>query len=58
MSITYQGIVVVCCLLCTSFKPILLGSYRERSITVKHVIENSRMNPNWPNMYRSIVYVA
>lgn len=35
-----------------------MGSYREKSITVKHVIENSRMNPNWLNMFRSIVYVA
>jgi hypothetical protein len=35
-----------------------LGPCRVKSITVKLVIENSRMNPNWLNMYRSTVYVV
>jgi hypothetical protein len=40
------------------FKTILLGSYRGHSITVKRVIENSRLIPNCLNMFSSILCVA
>jgi len=40
------------------FKSNILGSYRGHSITVKRVIENSRLIPNCLNTFSSILFVA